>query len=275
MNRRLVVVGLENLCAEVRVAGDILLFGDDLCGLVRVFLYPLRCLLYGTGEGCCSLRVLLSQLAGDECCAAVLVLVLGIGCGVDESGQTVLLLCNRSCRVAECDCVNGTVLQCLCKIVAGVNREFNLHVLVGHADACRAQRALGDNGCRVSQTGYADLLALEVGNALDVAVTGDEQLGAAGVDAGGELDGQAVFQRLEHFADQAHADINLICTDGLGNVCRVNRYLLNVQTLVLKVAVLDRDVHRCGTERRRVDQTQVGCAGIGGICCRGSVRIAA
>lgn len=98
LNRRLVVVGLENLCAEVRVAGDILLFGDDLCGLVRVFLYPLRCLLYGTGEGCCSLRVLLSQLAGDECCAAVLVLVLGIGCGVDESGQTVLLLCNRSRR---------------------------------------------------------------------------------------------------------------------------------------------------------------------------------
>ena len=78
------------------------------------------------------------------------------------------------------------------------------------------------------------------------------------MDAGGELDGQAVFQRLEHFADQAHADINLIRADGLGNVCRVNRYLLNVQTFVLKVAVLDRDVHRCGTERRRVDQTQVG-----------------
>ena len=68
---------------------------------------------------------------------------------------------------------------------------------------------------------------------------------------------------------------SLIRADGLGNVCRVNRYLLNVQTFVLKVAVLDRDVHRCGTERRRVDQTQVGCAGIGGICCRGSVRIAA
>ena len=92
------------------------------------------------------------------------------------------------------------------------------------------------------------------------------------MDAGGELDGQAVLKRLEHFADQAHADINLIRADGLGNVCRVNRYLLNVQTFVLKVAVLDRDVHRCGTERRRVDQTQVGCAGI---CCRGSVRIAA
>ena len=83
---------------------------------------------------------------------------------------------------------------------------------------------------------------------------------------------EAVFQRLEHFADQAHADINLIRADGLGNVCRVNGYLLNVQTFVLKVAVLDRDVHRCSAEGRRVDQTQVGCVGI---CCRGSVRIAA
>ena len=124
--------------------------------------------------------------------------------------------------------------RCLCEIVAGVNREFNLHVLVGHADTCRAQRALGDNGCRVSQTRHADLLALEVGNALDVAVTGDEQLDAAGVDAGGELDGQAVFQRLEQLADQTHADIDLIRADGLGNVCRVNRYLLNVQTFVLE-----------------------------------------
>ncbi len=62
-----------------------------------------------------------------------------------------------------------------------------------------AQRALETTVAASAVTGYADLLALEVGNALDVAATGYEQLGAAGVEAGGELDGQAVLQRLEHF----------------------------------------------------------------------------
>ncbi len=42
--------------------------------------------------------------------------------------------------------------------------------------------------CGVGQTRHADFFALEVSDALDVAVARDEQLGAAGVQAGGELD---------------------------------------------------------------------------------------
>lgn len=76
LNRRLVVVGLENLCAEIDIAGDVLLVNDDLCGLVRVLLYPLRSLLYRAGERCGGSRVFSGELGGDERIAAVFILVL-------------------------------------------------------------------------------------------------------------------------------------------------------------------------------------------------------
>lgn len=126
------------------------------------------------------------------------------------------------------------------------------------ADAGCAERTLGNNGCGVGQTRHADLFALEVSDALDVAVARDEQLGAAGVQAGGELDGQAVFDRLEQLADQPHADIDLIRTDGLGNVRRIDRYLFDIEVFLLEIAVFDRDIHRRRAQRVGVDQAEMG-----------------
>ena len=84
-----------------------------------MLLYPLCALLYGTGKCCSSFRIFLSQLACYESIAAVFVLVGGIGSGVDECGQAILLLSNSGLRVTEHDGINSLVLQRLCKVVAG------------------------------------------------------------------------------------------------------------------------------------------------------------
>ena len=261
--------------AEIDIAGDVLLVNDDLCGFVRVLLYPLRSLLYRAGERCGGSRVFSGELGGDERIAAVFILVIRVGRGVDEGGQAVLLLCDGSGRVAEGDGVNRTVFEGLRQVVARVDRELDFHVLLGHADACGAQRTLGNNGRGVCQTRNADLLALEVGDALDVAVARYEQLGAAGVQAGGELDGQAVFERLEQLADEAHADIDLIRADGFGNVRRIDGYLLNVETLVLEVAVFNGDIHRRRAQRGGVNEAQMGGPAVRSAVSGGRVRAAA
>ena len=88
---------------------------------------------------------------------------------------------------------------------------------------------------------------------------GYEQLGAAGVQAGGELDGQAVFERLEQLADQAHADIDLIRADGLGNVRRIDRYLFDIEVFLLESSRFrSRYTSAPRTARRGVDQAEMG-----------------